>query len=167
MPDEPIIRPITAEDAEAFRDAVGKVRAERKYILPGPPSPIEKARAFVLDNIEHGYPQFVVDDGGQLGGWCDIVPARDNEATKHVGVLGMALLPQYRGKGLGERLLRETLTAAHAFGFSRVELGVFANNARAISLYRKIGFVQEGVRRKHLRIDGVYIDEILMALIPE
>ena len=77
----------------------------------------------------------------------------------------MGLLPEYRGKGFGERLLRDTLAAAGTFGFTRIELGVFATNSRAIALYRKAGFVQEGIKRKFLLIDGVYIDEILMAFL--
>jgi RimJ/RimL family protein N-acetyltransferase len=160
-----IVRPITAGDVEAWRDAVGMVRAERKYIFPGPPLPIEAAKDFVLRNIERGYPQLILEYNGMLVGWCDITPTRINEATNHVGLLGMGLLPEYRGKGFGERLLRDTLAAAETFGFTRIELGVFATNSRAIALYRKVGFVQEGTKRKFLLIDGIYIDEIQMALL--
>jgi RimJ/RimL family protein N-acetyltransferase len=160
-----IVRPIAIGDVEAWRDAVGVVRAERKYILPGPPLPIEAAKEFVLRNIERGYPQLILEYQGKLVGWCDITPARINEATNHVGLLGMGLLPEYRGKGFGVRLLRDTLAAADTFGFTRIELGVFATNSRAIALYRKIGFVQEGTRRKAFLIDGIHIDEILMAFL--
>ena len=150
-------------DAEAFRDAVGIVRAERRYILPGPPSSIEKASAFIDNNISQGLPHFIVDVGGRLAGWCDITRPSDNEALRHVGVLGMGLLPAFRGQGIGEQLLRATLGAAADFGFTRIQLGVFATNARAIALYRKVGFVEEGVRRGYLIIDGAATDEIIMA----
>jgi RimJ/RimL family protein N-acetyltransferase len=161
------IRRLVLADAEGFRDAVAKVRAERRYILPGLPLPLEKARAFVLDTVKHGYPMFVLDHDGRLVGWCDILPARDNEATRHVGVLGMGLLGEYRGQGFGKRLINDALTAARAFGFSRVELSVFATNARAIALYRQVGFVEEGVRRGYARIDGVIIDSIMMAILDD
>ena len=36
---------------------------------------------------------------------------------RHCGVLGMGLLPAWRGRGLGERLMRQALEAARAFGF--------------------------------------------------
>ena len=160
---EPTIRPIQLSDAEAFRDAVGVVRAERRYLLSGPPSSIEKARAFVESNINHGYPHFVIEVAGLLAGWCDITPPSDNEALRHVGQLGMALLPEHRGKGLGEQLLSATLSAGDSFGYTRTQLGVFATNDRAIHLYRKVGFVEEGTHRKYLKIDEKYVDEILMA----
>lgn len=68
-----------------------------------------------------------------------------------------------RGHGLGERLLRETLVAADAFGYLRIELGVFAGNARAAALYRKAGFIEEGIKRRAILINGVFHDEIIMA----
>ena len=60
-------------------------------------------------------------------------------------------------------MMRQALQAAKAFGFRRIQLGVLADNALAIALYRKLGFIEEGIRREMLLIDGVYIDEIMMA----
>ncbi len=159
----PIIRPILESDIAAFRDAVGVVRAERKYILPGPPVPLEKTRAFMLGNLAAGVPHWIAEEGGRLVGWCDIVRPSDNEAFRHVGGVAMGLLPEARGRGIGEKLLRATMEAGSAFGFARIQLEVFATNTRAIALYRKVALVEEGVRRKALLIDGVFVDEILMA----
>ena len=58
----------------------------------------------------------------------------------------MGLLPDARGKGLGERLARAAIGRAWAEGLERVELEVFASNERAIGLYRKLGFITEGVK---------------------
>ena len=58
-----------------------------------------------------------------------------------------ALLPQFRRQGIGERLIRQTLAAARAFGLHRVELTVRENNAGAIALYKKFGFAIEGLQR--------------------
>jgi ribosomal protein S18 acetylase RimI-like enzyme len=54
---------------------------------------------------------------------------------RHVGVLGMGLLPAYRGQGIGRRLLHRTLGAARTGGLSRVELTVREDNVGAIALY--------------------------------
>ena len=45
----------------------------------------------------------------------------------------------------------------------RVELGVRADNLRAVALYRSLGFVEEGVRRDFVRLgDGSFVDDITM-----
>jgi len=76
----------------------------------------------------------------------------------------MGLLPDYRGRGLGERLIRATLDAARAAGFERIELSVYGRNERASVLYRKVGFVHEGTRVRGKKLDGRYDDVHLMGL---
>jgi RimJ/RimL family protein N-acetyltransferase len=57
------------------------------------------------------------------------------------------------------------LDAARRFGLTRIELTVYADNVRAIALYRSVGFQQEGVLKDAALIDGVYLDSLLMALV--
>ncbi len=135
---------------------------EHKYLALLEAPPLERASAFVRRNIEKGYPQLVAVIDREVVGWCNVPPAA-REVMAHVGDLFMGVLPQWRGQGLGERLLRESLAAADAFGYLRVELGVFGSNARAASLYRKAGFVEEGIKRRAILINGVFHDEIIMA----
>jgi RimJ/RimL family protein N-acetyltransferase len=156
------IRQIREADIESFHAAIDMVARERKYLALLQAPSLEQAGAFVRRNIEKGYPQFVALQNQRVVGWCNITPAT-REVMAHVGDLFMGLLPEQRGQGLGERLLRQSLTAADAFGYLRVELGVFASNTRAVSLYRKAGFVEEGTKRRAILIDGRFHDEIIMA----
>ena len=160
------VRPIREEDIESFHATVDMVARERKFIARLEAPPIEQVRTFVRRNIEKGYPQFVAVNDRQVVGWCNIPPMA-REVMAHVGDLFMGLKPEWRGQGLGERLLREALAAADTFGYRRIELGVFAGNARAAALYRKAGFVEEGIKRRAILIDGVFHDEIIMARLSE
>jgi ribosomal protein S18 acetylase RimI-like enzyme len=83
----------------------------------------------------------------------------------HCAALGMGVLEEYRGRGIGERLIRAALDQAKTGGFERVELSVYAKNTRAALLYRKIGFVHEGTRLKGKKLDGVYDDVHLMVFL--
>lgn len=76
----------------------------------------------------------------------------------------MGIIFGYRGQGLGRRLIEDALDKARKEGFTRVELSVHAGNAPAIALYKKVGFVPEGVHRRSVLIDGHFIDTISMAL---
>lgn len=77
----------------------------------------------------------------------------------------MGIVPDYRGRGLGLRLINAALAQARKIGFVRIELSVHSDNARAISLYEKVGFVTEGVQRDAVKIDEQYLDTIMMAIV--
>jgi len=160
------IVPIREEHIEGFHHALDFVARERRYLAFLEAPPVESIRTFILDNIAQGYPQLVVLSGGEVVGWCDVLP-KSRPVQAHVGVLGVALLPEFRGCGLGGRLMRQTLDAARAFGLHRVELTVREDNANAIALYKKLGFVTEGVLRNSIKLDGRYESQVLMALLFE
>ena len=73
---------------------------------------------------------------------------------------------QDRGKGIGSYALKAILE--HAFNnmnLDRVELAVLSYNTRAISLYKKQGFVVEGCMRSAVYKNGKYEDMIMMSLL--
>jgi ribosomal protein S18 acetylase RimI-like enzyme len=161
-PGGPAIRPIGIADIEGFRACVAAVMREREYLAYQEPFPLVQTAAFVAANIETGNPQLVADDGGHIVGWCDI--RRETVPIyAHEGMLGMGLLAEYRGRGLGERLIRAALDAARDAGFERVSLSVYARNARAVALYHRVGFVMEGTRVRGKKLDGKYDDVHMMA----
>ncbi len=77
----------------------------------------------------------------------------------------MGIIASYRGQGLGFRLIDAAMKQARKAGFVRIELGVHADNERAIALYEKVGFIREGVARDAVFIDGRYVDTVNMAVI--
>lgn len=158
------IVPIAEGHIEAFHRTLDIVARERRYLSFLEAPPLQSTRDFILRVISQGYPQFVAMADREVAGWCDIIPnSRPIEA--HCGVLGIGLLPQFRGQGLGKRLILRTLDTARAFGLTRVELRVREDNASAIALYRKIGFVEEGLQRNAVRLDGSYENTVTMAIL--
>jgi RimJ/RimL family protein N-acetyltransferase len=77
------------------------------------------------------------------------------------------VLREWRGQGLGRALLEACIRKAFASGFTRIELEVYADNASAIALYRRLGFVDEGLKRRARVLDGRVQDLRLMALLRE
>lgn len=146
-----------------FNDCVGVVARERRYIglVDGPP--LSLSADFVHGVLADGGVHLVaVDPSGAVVGWCDIARS-PREGFRHSGRLGIGLLPRYRGRGLGERLMIAAIDAARDRGMERIELEVFGSNDRAIALYERLGFVHEGIRRRAWKIDGRYDDDVLMA----
>lgn len=84
----------------------------------------------------------------------------------HVCDLGIAVEAQWRGRGVGTAVTRAALdwAAAHP-AIEVVALCVFSSNPRAEALYRRFGFVRDGVRPRHAQIrPGEYVDDVMMTL---
>lgn len=82
---------------------------------------------------------------------------------RHVADLGIFVLKPYRDRRIGTRLMSYALDWATDQGLEKITLNVFANNYRAIHLYRKFDFEIEGRRKRQYRIRGEYVDELFMA----
>jgi GNAT superfamily N-acetyltransferase len=65
--------------------------------------------------MRKGHAQYVALVEDNVVGWCDVLPI-DRPTRAHNGVLGRAVLAEYRGRGIGTALLREALQGARAFG---------------------------------------------------
>lgn len=158
------IVPTTEEYFEEFWKTLDSVARERQYLafLEGPP--LEKFQNFVRENIKKASPQFLAIADDKVVGWCDIVPI-DRPIHAHCGVLGMGILKEYRGQGIGKALMQTTLEKAQSSGLTRVELTVREKNTRALALYQKFGFCVEGIKRNGVRMDGVYENLICMGLL--
>jgi ribosomal protein S18 acetylase RimI-like enzyme len=159
-----MIRLIRETDVPAFHEALDAVCRERKYLAGLEAPPLENVRKFIESNVKSGHPQFVAEADGRIVGWCDAIPGIASAGTAHVGHLGMGVLDEFRGQKIGQRLLEATIEMAQRIGIEKIELSVYSANAPAISLYRKMGFVEEGRKRQGRLVDGVYDDVLLMAL---
>lgn len=84
----------------------------------------------------------------------------------HRAGFGISIRQEWCDLGLGSLMLREAIRIARENGFEQLELGVFADNLRAIHIYEKAGFQKVGVQPRAFKLkDGTYRDEIQMVLI--
>ena len=145
----------------SFHDTLSKVARERVYIEMIEAPPLEQVSGFQKELMAKNGPVYYAVHDEQVVGWCDIFP-EENPRQSHRGALGMGLLPDFRGKGLGSKLLKEVLDHAKKFGLEKVELHVYSTNIAAIQLYKKFGFEQEGLLKKYRKLDGQYFDCVAM-----
>ena len=83
--------------------------------------------------------------------------------TRHSAKIVIGIHEQDRGKGIGTKLFQKMEEHARTNEIRRLELSVIANNAPALSLYRKMGFEKEGIKRESLFFDGKYHDEYFLS----
>jgi putative acetyltransferase len=89
---------------------------------------------------------------------------REDNRRSHVGSIGMAVHDAFAGRGVGTALMAAVIDLADNWlQLKRLELSVYADNARAIALYERFGFEREGLNRAFAWRDGAYADSLSMA----
>jgi len=82
--------------------------------------------------------------------------------SRIVSVSGLAIHPDFRGRGLGARVLCELARALFGeLGYHRLEAETLGFNARAMAVIESAGFVREGVKRRAYWRDPEWVDGAL------
>jgi len=80
--------------------------------------------------------------------------------------LGADLHKNFRGKGLGYQSYIEFIPIfGKELNLHKISLEVLETNQRAIKLYERIGFVNEGIKRDEVLKDGKWVNSIIMSII--
>lgn len=99
---------------------------------------------------------------GQVIGWCRVFPDLFTPKASHTAEVGIGLIQPFREIGIGTALMECAIEWAGAQGLEKLTVSVFSTNLRAINLFKKVGFTTTGIRYRQYRIDGEYVDEVLM-----
>lgn len=156
------IRRIEEDDADAIARILACVAEERVWIGTQPPVNVAARAERIRDELATGRSVgWVVVEDGEVVGSLDL---RLRERDPAVATIGMALVPEARGRGGGKLLLQTALRHAAETGMHKLDLEVWLENTRAIGLYAANGFQVEGIRRDHyLRDDGGRRSTLVMA----
>jgi RimJ/RimL family protein N-acetyltransferase len=157
------IRPETARDIGPVLDVLEAVAAEGRWI--GIEAPFDRdARAERIRNDlaqPAAFGGFVAEDTGGAPTVVGFIGV--HLAPYGVATVAMAIIEGYRGQGTGRRLLERGTTWAQRAGAHKLALEVWPHNQRAIALYTRMGFVEEGrLRRHYRRRNGELWDAVVM-----
>jgi RimJ/RimL family protein N-acetyltransferase len=162
-----VVRTAQTEDAAAMLEYIRAVAAETEFFLIEPdelPGSEEQEREWVQAHLDHpGKIVLLAEAGGTIVGNLSFENGPHRRIAHH-GVLGVAVVKEWRGQGVGTALLESLLQwAAENPLIERIDLDVFATNENAIRLYKKLGFVEAGVKPRDIkRGPDQYIDAIVM-----
>lgn len=113
------------------------------------------SRNMLLEELKNDCASFLaaVDDSGHLAGYAGLQVVLDEGY-----ILNVAVRPEYRRRGVAQRMLKVFLDFAQASGLAFLTLEVRASNHPAIVLYGKLGFRGVGRRKnyyEHPREDAI------------
>jgi ribosomal-protein-alanine N-acetyltransferase len=101
--------------------------------------------AFLNELTTNQYALYIgLEEDGKVIGYCGIWIVVDEAQITNV-----AILPEFRGRKLGEALMRQALEVASERGAKTMSLEVRVSNSIAQSLYRKLGFQNGGIRKNY------------------
>lgn len=160
-----IVRPAQIGDAVCIIANINVIAAEEIYLQTDSfiQTPSWKAALRESNDPQAGLLLIVPVIGSAVIGHLRVFPGDYGASDRHVGSIGVALLPPYRGMGIGSALLSIALDWTLHAGFGKLEAHVIASNLRARRLFEKFGFAIEGVRQQHLKIRDWYEDELILA----
>jgi L-amino acid N-acyltransferase YncA len=161
------IRDATTADAEPIARILNSIITAGVYTALDTTFSVEEERAFIERFPARGVFHVAVADG-QVAGFQNVEPfATYTRAFDHVGVIGTYVDLELRRRGVGSRLFQATFAKARTRGFEKLWAFVRSDNPAALSAYQRHGFTVIGTARRHARIGGRYIDEVMIELLFE
>ncbi|MCI2779212.1 N-acetyltransferase family protein [Clostridium perfringens] len=156
------IRDIEIEDYKEI-SKIRKMPGVMENILSNKDEEEESIKEKIINRGKNQY-WYVAEENGKVIG-LGILMNHGNLRKKHVGVITLMVTSDYQNKGVGSLLMDKLISLSESLNVIRLELCVFRDNYKAINLYKKFGFKEEGIKVKSALKNGEYIDEIMMARI--
>jgi putative acetyltransferase len=151
---------ISTSHVAAYCDCVLAVATDGGFLACPSTEQLERQ---ALNSIAEGGVHLLAMDGPRVAGWGQVMRGQGDAVAHRADVL-LGVRAEYRGQGLGSRLLGGCMNVAAARGIEYLELEVRSDNQPAMRLYHRAGFRATSTVRDAMRVDGVAYDAIRMIL---
>ncbi|MCO5433614.1 GNAT family N-acetyltransferase [Enterococcus faecium] len=167
-----ILREAVPDDAKDILSMMEQVNSETEFLaldeaeLLLPPETLSEELSYMYES-NNNLLLLAINEGTIVG--TASVKADSQFRLSHVGEVGISILQEYWGMGLGTLMLEEIINWAKEMGvLFRLELDVQVRNERAVHLYQKMGFQIEAVMPRGARTDlGEFLDIYKMSYLIE
>lgn len=166
--DKIVIRKIKKSDlknVKAFQRYINALIDEGAMIAKNKKASIKEEKDFLESCLKKSKQKIflIITCSGMPIGIANI--DQEKYVLNHIGVLGISIAKEYRGKGLGKKLMNEIIELAKKELVPTpkiIQLRVYTINKPAIALYKKLGFKQVAKLPKQIQYKGKLIDEYIM-----
>lgn len=163
---ELIIRKAEEKDVEKFLEYFNVVGSETDFLGFGPEGPritVEQEREIFKSSTSKNF-FLIAEINGEIAGSCSISTNEKRVRSLHFGELGIVVLKKFWGFGVGYNLMEEAVRYGKDAGLRKINLDTRADNEKAISLYKKLGFKEEGIITRGTIINGEFYNLLVMGL---
>jgi RimJ/RimL family protein N-acetyltransferase len=162
------IRKASVEDAVALWQAEVETAKTPGLIVSRPDELVLETFVKKVRELSAAGSYVVAEDDGTLIGHA-FLERMPLAALHHVARLTVVVHPGQTARGVGAALVQHLQHWANAqHDVYKIELLVRSTNTRALSLYRRLGFIEEGRLKGRVRLpDGQLVDDVTMAWFAE
>jgi phosphinothricin acetyltransferase len=155
-----MIRPATRADATSIAFIYNQGIEDRGATFETEP----RTPADILARLDDAnrFPLLVAEDGNGVIGWAGLSGYRPRACYAGIAEFSIYLERTARGRGVGRQLLASLIDAARERGYWKLVSRVFPANSASRALCRSCGFREVGVYEKHGRLDGEWLDVIIV-----
>ncbi len=155
------IRPAMAADAAQIAAIYNQGIEERRATFETRPRSVAEMSARVAEGGRH--PLLVACDAdGSILGWAGLGDYRARDCYAGIAEFSVYLDRHARRRGVGRLLLEALLGAARERGYWKLVSRIFTFNTASLALCRAVGFREVGVYEKHGRLDGHWLDVVIV-----
>lgn len=164
-----IIRRTNKSDAKALIEYLNVIGGESDFLTFGPGQfhlTVEQEEEFIENTLKKNNAlSLIAEINGKVVGNLNFMGG-PRERTAHSGEFGISVLKEYWGNGIGEALIKYLIDWSKNSGvIKKVNLRTRSDNTRGINLYKKLGFIEEGVITRDFLINGEFFDSLAMGLL--
>jgi len=143
---------------QGIRDRIATLETEER-------TPEERAHWLTARDARH--PALVAERDGDVVGWASLNVFNPRRAYEHVADISIYIEREWRGRGVGRQLLEALIARATELGYHKLVLAAFPFNEAGMRAYGRAGFREVGIYREQGRLDGRWVDTIVMEKILE
>ncbi len=137
-----------ASDGSAVYENFNATHAETDYLLSYPDensyNPEQESQFLEEKARSSNEIEIIAIVDGKVAGTAGIEAVGTKYKVRHRAEFGISVLHDYWGLGLGKALTKACIQCAREAGYVQLELNVVAENERAVSMYRSVGFEEFG-----------------------
>jgi RimJ/RimL family protein N-acetyltransferase len=129
---------------------------------------LHDSRKFTLDQTEQWFDKsnpdfYMIFLGSERIGYFRL--SNYSETNKNL-YIGADISPKFKGRGLGKLSYQKFIPYIFdKYELNKISLEVLSTNQVAINLYKKLGFVTEGIKREEVYKNKVWVDSIIMSIL--
>lgn len=159
-----IVRSVKLEDAKGITEVLNPIIEEGLHTILDRPFSVDAEKQFILDFPKRGVFQVAIHpESLEVAGFQNVEPFAGYTCSfDHVGVIGTFVSSKYRRQGVAASLFQATFNEAKVQSYEKLFAYVRDNNKDAQATYLKQGFEVVGTAKKHAKVKGQYVDEILI-----